>query len=207
MAALIDTTGNVDVLRIYNYILSRLRTNANLEQIQRSAHQREDIDVEELAAKVLDRVKIMRVFDLVGVMEAIGEIRADLEKEMSKPTVKEKSEKNEGVGKATKEQATKERKTVIADSEDEDDDEMLFDAPETTDPDAKPSSPVLLPAPLQAPEPKPPETGESIPSDSKVSFILIDNLAHVLSPLLKKDYNQGKFVLQHSDASDRRPDS
>jgi len=156
--------------------------------------------VEDVAAKVLDHVKIMRVFDFVGVREAIGEIRDDLEGR--KVSNRKKADaKAEPVAKAkslTPEAPPVPKRTVVADSEDEDDDdEMLFDtsAP-TTDPAPAVQQPIVdqqrktTITPKEA-EPEPDASKEN--SSGKVKFVLIDNLAQVINPLLKKDYIQGTF--------------
>jgi hypothetical protein len=162
---------------------------------------------EELAAKFLDRVKIMRVFDLVGVMEAVGEIREGLEgkvkaaDETRKVEQKAEEGKEKGGLKEEKQESgarmEKVRKTVIADSEGEEDDDeiMLFEM----------SDKALQGPPLQIPEPEPQierpqpvlEPKEKNNDDgkvAKVSFILLDNLAHVLSPILKKDFVKGNVL-------------
>ncbi|KAF2676143.1 hypothetical protein K458DRAFT_322730 [Lentithecium fluviatile CBS 122367] len=181
-AAIIDTTGNVDIMRLYTFILSSLQSDTALLGILRTNHASADPSVEDVAAKVLDRVKIMRVFDLVGVVEAVGEIRDGLEGKWGRETTEV------GETKATEQNQTegpRPKKTVIADSEDEDEeeDEMLFeteDAPRVTPKSDPIPEQDLLKAPCEAyPE-----------NEDRISFTLIDNLAHVINPLLKKDYIQ-----------------
>jgi hypothetical protein len=167
-------------MRLYMIIVSRLRSDTPLFDKLRSSYGSADLSVEEVAEKMLERVKIMRVFDLVGVIEAVGEIREDLE-------VKKKSD------------VVPPRKTEIADSEDEDeddsDDEMLLNTEPTaiahsTSPLLPESAAETLP-PLQhaGVSEAPPSTGEA-----QISFILIDNLAQVINPLLKKDYIQSTSI-------------
>ena len=154
--------------------------------------------VEDVAAKVLDHVKIMRVFDFVGVREAIGEIRDDLEGRKSSNRKKGEA-KSEPVTKAkspTPESRPVPKRTVVADSEDEDDDEeMLFD---TSPAPVEPASAVQqLVIDQQQKTTITQDEAEAEPdapkeeSAGKVKFILIDNLAQVINPLLKKDYIQG----------------
>lgn len=81
-AAIIDTTGSFSPLRLRDIIV-RLLHSADSERYQQSGYVYEKLsaeaDVESLeslrakATKMLDRVKVMRVFDFVGVIEAIGE--------------------------------------------------------------------------------------------------------------------------------------
>lgn len=191
---MIDTTGNLDVLRLYTLILSRLQRSPGILTTARAATKSaSEASVEDVAAKVLDHVKIMRVFDFVGVREAIGEIRDDLEgKQSSKPPREEARDGSTTVPKpSTPEPQPAPKRTVVADSEDEDEDEeMLFDtsasppkqAPAIPQPPAD-SAHLTKPTP-SATEPNP-EEGEN---PAKLKFILIDNLAQVINPLLKKDY-------------------
>ncbi|KAF2656236.1 hypothetical protein K491DRAFT_715616 [Lophiostoma macrostomum CBS 122681] len=221
-AAVIDTTGNVDVLRIYTILVSRLKRDSELFRRQQgiySGSEKEEgkerrLSEEELAATFLDRVKIMRVFDLVGVMEAVGEVRDGLEgrgkveatreedKKMGEGEKKkeddaDKDEKQEGASK--KEKA---RKTVIADSEDEDDDEdeMLFEVTDEAQQERphqvpEPESQIDRPQPVSKPHAvKDDRRNDDASTNAKVSFILLDNLAHVLSPILKKDFVKGNVL-------------
>ncbi|CAO2653175.1 Nn.00g025860.m01.CDS01 [Neocucurbitaria sp. VM-36] len=198
-AAVIDTSGNFDILRLYALILSHLGQNPGaLSSLHSStATSESEPKIEDVAAIVLDRVKIMRVFDFVGVRESIGEIRDFLEGRVALTS-------KEGV--TAKEHAVDERKlpviktppkrTVVADSEDEEGEEMLFD---------------LEPAPAPAPAPavqeqdtvqyfevesteRHQEQDNKGDNGSRVKFILIDNLASVINPLLKKDYIQANAL-------------
>jgi hypothetical protein len=184
MAAVVDTTGNFDVVQLYTRILERVRKD-------NSAKGKE----EDVAAKILDQVKIMRVFDFVGMREAIGEIRDDLEGR--KRTGWKKQEGRGYTRPSTPKRPTPEpltpempKRTVVADSEDEDDDEeMLFDTAEPVE------TTLPIPGPEQSkpsPQPEPKAiTEQQAQPPSKVKFILIDNLTQVLTPLLKKDFIQG----------------
>lgn len=172
---------------------------------------------EKLAAKFLDRVKIMRVFDLVGVVEAVGEIRDGLEgksKAETKGKVMEEQKFENAVEVQEDNQKEKEKmkKTVIADSEGEEDEdeEMLFEFAESTHVDTEPqpepepeptgnrhrpvdSKPVAKFESATKPETqtKPHESGAAEP---RVSFILLSTLSHILSPLLKKDFVHGNIL-------------
>jgi hypothetical protein len=204
--AVVDTTGNFDILGVYTRILERLREDADLLTKTRAAVRAEHKDaVEDVAAKVLDHVNIMRVFDFVGMREAIGEIQDGLEgrKVVVREELEEKKEPASNPQPSTPKRPTPEpltpeappKRTAVADSEDEDDEEeMLFDTAA--------ASSKLAPA---AQEPQPNVQLQTTTLDtnvedslqggvppSKVKFILIDNLAQVLTPLLKKDYVQGQ---------------
>ncbi|MCJ1398170.1 hypothetical protein MMC11_001367 [Xylographa trunciseda] len=81
-AAIIDTTGSFSPLRLRDIIVRRLRL-PDLVRYQQSGYVYEkvsaDVQVQSLeslrarATEMLDRVKVMRVFDFAGVIEAIGE--------------------------------------------------------------------------------------------------------------------------------------
>jgi hypothetical protein len=197
LAAIIDTTGNLDVLRIYSLLITCLRKSEHLLRTQQAPIHTSNLSTEDVAAKVLERVKIMRVFDFEGVVEAVAEVREGLEG----LAVESKDEQP----KAHDEEAAQEteplpvpvhvpRKTVIPDSEDEDEDdeeeEMLLDHPA-----AAPVSKLLPEAEAEISRPKTPETKQDKEEgEGKVSFLSIDNLAHVLTPMLKKDYMQGDLL-------------
>tara|TARA_R110002003_G_scaffold27_6_gene1391 strand:+ start:18179 stop:19096 length:918 start_codon:yes stop_codon:yes gene_type:complete len=145
--------------------------------------------VEDVAANILDHVKMMQVFDFVGVKEAIGEIRDDLEGRKA-PKSKKEDGRPETKTNATppppepeEEPQPVQKRTVVQDSEDEaDDEEMLFDT--STPPRPAPESNLAVPDPHtpQQPDLQGPQ------SPNNPSLILIDNLTQVLTPLLKKDY-------------------
>jgi hypothetical protein len=141
----------------------------------------------------------MRVFDFMGAREAVDEIRAGLEKKKNIEPASKVEQKNEH---ALQEEGVKiepptdkahMKRTYVADSEDEEDDEeMLFDSDATITAAAQP---VRDPEPAQTEAPEAPHQ-ETEPGQIKI--IIIDNLAQVLNPLLKKDYIQGIFPYRPS---------
>ncbi|THX14339.1 hypothetical protein D6D13_03139 [Aureobasidium pullulans] len=84
-ATLIDATGNLDVLKLYRSIITRLsKSNHNHEANVK------------LATSTLDRVKIMRVFDFEGVVEGLNELIDDLEgRNVPKNTIGDSQEEAE----------------------------------------------------------------------------------------------------------------
>lgn len=194
LVAVIDTTGNFDVVELYTRILTRLRReDLAVDDMGGQMDGNEAKASEDVAVKVLDRVKIMRVFDFVGVKEAVGELRDGLEglvvekenvENVITPVdmVEEKEEKEELIPN---------KRMEVADSEGEEesigasDDEMLFDtkAPPTHQDPGPSEHEAILPKDLH-PTQSNPSTSHST---SKFKLILIDNLAYVLNPLLKKD--------------------
>ncbi|THW06635.1 hypothetical protein D6D26_01431, partial [Aureobasidium pullulans] len=84
-ATLIDATGNLDVLKLYRSIITRL-SNSNHDH---------EANVK-LATSTLDRVKIMRVFDFEGVVEGLNELIDDLEgRNVPKNTIGDSQEEAE----------------------------------------------------------------------------------------------------------------
>jgi hypothetical protein len=189
-AAVVDTTGNFDILRLYALILSRLQTHDEVFASVRAAVGGED--VEDVARTVLDGVKIMRVFDFVGVKEAVGEVRGGVEGSGVGGVDGEDAKAKEGERKAptpsplTPEPLQKEplpKRTVVADSEDEDE-EMLFD---TSAPAASPAPAVQNAAPRPTSPSREPPTPTANPPINKPNFkfLLIDSLSQTLAPLVK----------------------
>ncbi|KAK3197655.1 hypothetical protein GRF29_216g807332 [Pseudopithomyces chartarum] len=223
-------------MRLYVTLFARLRDDAELLEGFRQGADGGGPSAEDVAARVLERVRIMRAFDLVGVMEAVGEVRDELEGRKTQvaealPTnggvdeepQKEKSDittqehfPSEEVRKQqdAEEQKKVPKRTFVADSDDED--ELLFgdepvatgtssltpteDLPEIAEDEilfvdgvderiivssppwnSPVESPAAPPQPIQSETDAPPK---------RSTFLLIDNLAHVVSPLLKKDYAQ-----------------
>lgn len=81
--ALIDTTGSFSPLRLRNVIISRLSKQSHQSTYQQTGYVYKLLpassnegtgDLVEKATSLLDRVKVMRVFDFAGVVEAVGEI-------------------------------------------------------------------------------------------------------------------------------------
>lgn len=166
--------------------MARLSSHAHgiPEPLQSLLDPAKGVGVEEVAAIVLDRVKIMRVFDFEGVREAVSEIKTELERDKDGEAQK-KSVVNlvggKGEGPVEPEKA---KRTYVADSEDEEDyeeDEMLFGTGTNTA--------NTIAAPNIDPQPTSNSPGQQ--QRGGVKFILIDTLAQVINPLLKKDYIQG----------------
>ncbi|KAK6002722.1 hypothetical protein QM012_001472 [Aureobasidium pullulans] len=84
-ATLIDASGNFDVLSLYKSLLTRLaKTNTNHEETIKQA------------TSILDRVKIMRVFDFEGVVEGLNELIDELEgNHIPKNTIRDSQEEED----------------------------------------------------------------------------------------------------------------
>ncbi|KAF2101237.1 P-loop containing nucleoside triphosphate hydrolase protein [Rhizodiscina lignyota] len=206
-AAIIDTNGTFDVLRLHQAVLSCLKSRKTLGT-SATSHENADgrsseLNVEEEA--ILDRVKIMRVFDLVGLAESVGEIRESFERRKQRAiaiTEDESGPKNIANGNQDLPQkgAVAQKKLEIADSEDEDED-MLFTSTE-------PQETVGLDAQDTRCD-KPQEQSKSQTSGheeqmsvndletapSKIGMIVIDNITQVLNPIMKANFVQAHAVM------------
>jgi hypothetical protein len=105
---LLDTTGTFDVLRLHAAILSRIKSNAK------------ESNSDERVEAILQRVKIIRVFDFIGVVESVNEIASTLE---SRPAATPPPKYNTVAAHKARE---------IPDSEDENSDEGKDTPPERT---------------------------------------------------------------------------
>lgn len=178
-AAVIDTTGTFDLLRLHDMIVARIKSKMLTEnarkigdlQPEMSPPPRPTEDAEKTAEKALERVKILRVFDFVGVVEAVGELSEELREDH--PAGKDKNQETQS---RTRPSPQRKPRTEIADSDEEEDDseeDMLFVSPKPT---TKPSSP---------------------PSDplEKIGMIIIDNITQPLTPILKANYARTQSLL------------
>lgn len=193
-----DTKGHVDVFKMYSIALARLSESEDLRSrngVKHGSIRSEEITIEKAAAAVLDRIKIMRVFDLVGIKEAVGEIKDGLEGVNQTSGKPDDGERKEVISedKAVVKDKLAEKK-MVADSEDEEDDEeMLFEHSQEPvqkheeNKSQQPSETLQL-----VPEEPPKSEKTSTTTPDRVEAILIDQLAHVLTPLLRKDYVHGK---------------
>lgn len=119
-AALVDTTGSFSPLRLRDVIAFRLQARLERERYQHSGYVYErmpdgekttEVILDE-ATSMLDRVRVMRVFDFAGVVEAVGEVAQMIE------AAQLRAEENEGGTSSV-------RKDEIGDSEEElDEDEI-----------------------------------------------------------------------------------
>lgn len=224
LAAIIDTTGAFDILKLYGVILARLQrddvvTRARAEGLRAAfgsgleaapewlrglgreeggslgGMKKEAGSVEERAERLLSRVRIMRAFDLVGVEEAVEEVRIGLEgreteddgdKEAVESTLREARKVRESSGDEGIEEWRK--NLEVADSEDEDEgydedeDGMLLE-PKTPTSERQDGSERKAS----------PRSGEPQGTQEEaVEILIIDNITQVVSPLMKSNYIQGK---------------
>ncbi len=113
----------------------------------------------------------MRVFNFVGLTEALTEIREHFEADTSRVDAEAQS-----LGDARQTAGMAE----VADSEDEDDEDMVLDPAPREKNDAREKGIV---------------NGEDTPASGRqLGLVLIDNITRVISPLMKSNYVQGMFT-------------
>ena len=119
-------------------------------------------DATEQATSMLDRVKVMRVFDFAGVVEAIGEVG-----EMWEAVIQAREDAKE------KQAQSKKGAKGVADSEDEAD-EMLDGLPDPERPSQEETESLASPN----------EAGQ-------IGVIIIDTITNVVSSMISKSQIQG----------------
>lgn len=189
-AVLIDATGTFDVLRLYNTVMSRLR------RLPDGSNTTKEEDKEAAAAEILDRVKIMRVFDVLGMVEAISEIRENLESQQRGLEREEETHTKPAAARVEPQQQPQRQesnrklqriRSTIPDSDDEEDEDdvMLFDdIPELLEEEVRKEVPIVD---AQRAE----DITRSPEDNGRVGMIIVDNITHVVSPMMKTNYVQG----------------
>jgi hypothetical protein len=179
----IDTTGTFDVLRLHEAIITRVKSKILTERARQIGDLQPEMspplppaeDYEKTAEKALERVKILRAFDFVGVVEAVDELSEEL-RSISKGEYGEMKE-TEKVPPPKRVEPAKPR-TEVADSDEEEDEDMLFESP-----------PAAVEEETLANPPS------SLPSQilENIGMIIIDNISQVVNPILKTNYVRGKY--------------
>ncbi|TKA74815.1 hypothetical protein B0A49_02606 [Cryomyces minteri] len=174
-ATVIDTTGAFDVLRLQRVAAQRLEAadgrpnNANVH-----------VDVGPSVNQMLERVKIMRVFDFVGLVEAIGEVREELELGSAGQQAKKEPH-------GCDQDATR---ATVADSQDVE--EMLMG-------DEPPTSPRDEAAEQQQQQQQQQQQRrqeqQTTTRQERYGMIIVDNITQVAAPIIKSNYIQGHALL------------
>ena len=154
-AAVIDTSGSFDVLKLHNVLL---------QQCKKYELRSTDAKAEE----ALDRVRVMRVFDFVGVSESINEIKMEFDEAQDDDRLPWPPSPIRLY-----------QKTAIADSEDEDEDD----------------NEMVMEQPAKHRQPEQPALSEKVIASDKPWMIVVDNFAQVASPIVRSNYVQGQALL------------
>ena len=172
--AFIDTNGSFSPLRLRNALAYRIEAKIQRNSYQESGYMYEKrtsalenskVAIMEKATSMLDRVKVMRVFDFAGVVEAISEV-----KDMMDETA-QKSEKTPVL-------AFEKRRDEVGDSEEEVDEEDEG----------------LQPEPRQEGATLGNHHG-SEPRSVSIGMIIIDTITNVVSAMMAKSQIQGQALL------------
>lgn len=172
---IIDTNGSFSPLRLRDVFVYRLRARAQREAVLRqsgyvyqnpgpSERVPEDGLMAE-ATKFLDRVRVMRVFDLAGVAEAVGEVSEIMDRSRS-PRVEGPQE---GLT------PPRRRSAEVEDSEEELDAEDECRVEVTGNADTRMTFPGA--------------------SEVPIGMVIIDTIANVVSSLVNKSQTQGQALL------------
>ena len=176
--ALIDTTGSFSPLRLRDVLVFRLEAQSQRDKYQRSGYvyeksssktrlMREQL-VEE-ATSMLGRVKVMRVFDLAGVVEAVGEIG-------------EMRERNSQLSQKVIVTESTKRREAVGDSEDELEEE-----------DENSMSKHVSHSSLDAEDDD--SSGQPDLHNGRVGMIVVDTITNVVSSITSKSQIQGQALL------------
>ncbi|KAF2758042.1 hypothetical protein EJ05DRAFT_500558 [Pseudovirgaria hyperparasitica] len=175
--AIIDTTGNCDVLALYETLVA---------QFERSRPTCSDLvaasagDAKDLTEKALERVKIFRAFDLTGVRESITEIQEGLRHSMGKAN-QSSAVQHIPLERRVSQSPHARKMSEIPDSQAEDGDhEMLLD-------------PIPTVAQIEPPKESTDTSTSSILQ--KIDVLVVDNLTQVIKPLMKGNHVQAHAVL------------
>jgi hypothetical protein len=155
-ATVINSTLSFDIRKLHGLLVHEFRSRSS--------------GGEDAAMGVLDRLKIMKVFDFVGLTEAVSEVRETLEETTLETT---KSDK------AGLRPETPAPRGTVGDSEGEEE-EMLDDE--------APSSP----PPVQPPQIQEDQQQTTLPSHG---LLIIDSISHLAAPSLKNNHHQGQALL------------
>jgi hypothetical protein len=158
-ATVVDTTNSFDVRRLHKRLVAGL--------MREGGRGDGDGGVGDEAVRVLERARIMKAFDFVGLTECVAELRESLEVPSKQAPI-------------PRQQRVPAPRGTVGDSEDEDEEEML-DAP----------TPLSKSVP---PSPKDAHTQTDADDDSS-HLLIIDNITYVTSPILKNSHVQGQALL------------
>ena len=176
--AFIDTTGSFSPLRLRDVIAFRLgeisqqsrfhQTGYVYTKVQSNAEAVAKTLLLDKAIKILDRAKVMRVFDFAGVVEAVGEVGEQWER----------YERSINVIEIPAPRGLSESHAEIADSDEEIDERS----------DAEPSNPVLDETNSASREPS---NLQLHTKPGRIGMIVIDNVANVVGSMISISSVQG----------------
>ena len=156
-ATVVDTTNSFDVRRLHK----RLVTCLTRDRLRDG----KDGDMKDEAVQMLERARIMKAFDFVGLTECVAELRENIEVSSNRQP-------------SPSHQVVSAPRGTIGDSEDE---EEMLDAPS------------LPPKPTQSSLKETNDQADLGGRSSHL--LIIDNITYVTSPILKNSHVQGQALL------------
>ena len=197
-ATIIDTAGTLSIPSLFNLILARLIRDKQAFAVS------DNVDLEEYATGMLDRVRIMRVFDVEGMVEGIAELREELEGQHEDLDGHEiRNDIDTEVIKAGAALRIPGPRGTVADSQADADEEELVDEDEILMADESavmaPLNDSIVTAPTTTTTTAT-EDGKQNHAGEESSFglLIIVNLTEIFSPLLKNNHAQGTYLPPHS---------
>ncbi|SLM35598.1 dna repair protein rad51 homolog 2 o35719 [Lasallia pustulata] len=182
--AFIDTTGSFSPIRLRDIILVRLKRQIQPSALKQSGYVYEKLPHDAVAkdnnllrneaTEMLDRVRVMRVFDFAGVVEAVGEVGENCERISRLDENRKRHQHCE-----TSENATRE----IADSQDEDEENGNVEVVGGAMYDAEGSRMAKCEVPVS-------DQDEDIVG---VGMIVLDTVTNVVGSLMAKSQVQGTY--------------
>lgn len=167
-ATIIDCTLTFDVRKLHQILQASLPSSSSTSTSTSQKNAEKDGPA---ALEILNRLKIMKIFDYIGLMEAVAEVQDFLEREPPPPPPPPLP------------------KGTISDSEDEHEEDLLDDNDEghsTLPPAAAAATTSKSPLPTL-----PPESNDPL----HPHLLIISSLSRILSPLLKSNYTHGQAIL------------
>ncbi|KAI9752642.1 MAG: hypothetical protein M1835_001079, partial [Candelina submexicana] len=179
-AAIIDTARHFNLNLLLHVVASRLKNSGNAAK----QCSEEDSGYEAAlgrAERLLDRVLFMNVFDFVGLVDAVNEIRGKLEGQGEKGGAWEGEMK--GVDEREDGSKGEEEKQLsvggeIADSEDEEGDQD-----DLVEPIARPATAEMVEEPA--------EESRNTTEVEDIGLIIIDNITNIFSPIMAQNQTKG----------------
>ncbi|KAI9703665.1 MAG: hypothetical protein M1836_007435 [Candelina mexicana] len=183
-AAIIDTTRHFDLHLLLHVVASRLNNSGNAAKQYSGEHGGYEAALGR-AERLLDRVLFMDVFDFVGLVDAVNEIRGKLEGQGGKGEVEEGGMKK--VDEKEDEDKGEEEKQAsvggeIADSEDEEGDQD-----DLVEPIARPATAEMVEEPAKE--------SKNTTKVEDIGLIIIDNITNIFSPIMARNQTEGHGLL------------
>lgn len=176
--ALIDTNGSFAAVSLRDVISHHLENLSRQARYKQSGYVYEKVPAAQSAAAVRDfkseatrmlcRVKVMRVFDFAGIVEAVDEVRESWEKS-------DNQQKTPEAGEAAAESANLEPQARL--------EREISDSQESATPESQEQGHLIEPTPNEPPA-----------RPRGIKMLVVDNIANPVSSMMAKSTMQGMYV-------------